>query len=334
MKRYCIVLLAALLLICGGCTTQKNVTPVWQKSHFQTAFKTRTIQLIAPASGADLAKVKKLRTLQNLNIESPTNLTSDSIVFHANSDEARFALLKKALYDDSKDTVVWSLRGGYGSARIIDKLKKLPKPKHKKLVIGYSDITALHLFLSQHWQWQTIHGSGLLEILNPGKDPKNFEKIADIVDKRINTAEINQLKPLNDQALKSKKITGRLTGGNLSLIQTSIGTSWQIKAANKILFLEDVGEKGYKIDRALHHLKQRGLLKNVKAIVFGEFADSRDSYVNLALERFAAEINIPVFKSNQFGHGRKNYPLVYNAKTTIVPSATAKDFSLLMQINV
>lgn len=123
------------------------------------------------------------------------------------------------------------------------------------------------------------------------------------------------------------------------MIQTSIGTAWQIQSAGKILFLEEVGEKGYAVDRTLNHLKQAGLLKNVRAIIFGQFLAPRDEkevvaseYISLALERFAKETSIPVFKNEQFGHGSINYPIIYNAKSDIIPNETPQEFSWIMHL--
>lgn len=286
--------------------------------------------MVAPASASGEAKIQQLCSLQNLNIEVPPNTFKEAIIFHSNTDKERFRFLKNSLYDTSKNTIVWTYRGGEGSARLIPFLKNLPKPNQEKIFIGYSDITALHLFLSQNWHWKTLHGAFLCELLNPKKDPKNFQKIADFITKKTPVLNIKNLHPLNSHAKNTKKISGLLTGGNLTMVETSIGTDWQMQAKNKIVFLEDVEEKGYQVDRALAHLKQAGLLKEVKAIVFGDFVEG-DEFVSLALERFGAETNIPVFKTNQFGHGKTNYPLLYNAHATLFLEKDQCDFALEMR---
>jgi muramoyltetrapeptide carboxypeptidase len=251
----------------------------------------------------------------------PEELFTDQTPFHSSSDENRLAKLKKALQNDEPDTILWSLRGGYGVARLLPELQKIPKPTQEKILIGYSDLTALHLFLAQNWGWKTIHGPMIADLLNPQKSPENFLKITDIIAKKRDqnipiVAEIPHLVPLNEQAKITTSIEGLLTGGNLTIVQTSIGTDWEIKAKNKILFLEDDGERGYRIDRALNHLKQAGLLKCLKAIVFGDFTDS-DEFMEFALQRFANENDVPMYKSNEFGHGKKNSPLIYNAPSVI-----------------
>lgn len=313
-----------MLLLCTGCSMEKEknqpMNPVLLDPAFQQAFTNRKILLIAPASGIEPEKIQAIRTQTQLDIEVPNDIMVKAVPYHAQTDEQRFKFLKKALFTQSKKTILWTLRGGYGTARLIDKLENLPIPKQQKIFIGSSDITALHLFLSQRWGWHTIHGSGLSELTNVQKDPQNLLRIADIVAKRSTQAQINDLMPYNALAESTPKITGRLTGGNLSIIQTSLGTRWQIKTAGKIIFIEDVKEKGYKIDRALNHLRQAGIFAKAKAIVFGDFFDPADEHVDFALKRFASEVNIPVFKTNQFGHGKMNYPLIYNSKSEIVDS--------------
>lgn len=294
----------------------------------------KTIKLIAPASGTDPNIIEQLRKLGHLHIDIPHNILAENSAFHANSDEERLLQLKHVLYDSSNNTIIWALRGGYGSARLLEQLQQSKKPEIEKIFIGFSDITALHLFLSQQWQWKTIHGAGLAKILDPNQDPENFQRIEAIISKREKNLVLDPLLPLNTAALNTPKIAGRITGGNLSIIQTSIGTSWQIQTADKILFLEDVGEKGYKIDRTLNHIKQTGLFNGVKAIVFGQFTDSLDtSEAPVAIERFANDTDIPVFKNEQFGHGNINYPIVYNADSEIRLNKNKGNFTWTMHLD-
>lgn len=289
---------------------------VVEDPEFQQMLQTHTIHLISPGSGLNPVKIPKLQSLPFLKLLLADNLITDTIPYHSNTDEERFKMLKEALYDPN-NSIVWTLRGGYGSARLIDYLRKLPPPKKEKLFIAFSDNTALHLYLSQIWGWKTIHGAGLAALLNPKLDPENFLRLGKIISGQSKNFTIN-LQPLNEAAKRiAQKISGKLTGGNIAIIQTSIGTDWQIQTENKIVFLEEVNEKGYQVDRMLHHLKEVGIFKNVKAIVLGDFIDMRDEWVDFAIQRFAAETNIPVYKTDEFGHGTKNYPLIYNSNAEI-----------------
>ncbi|MBA2648501.1 MAG: LD-carboxypeptidase [Legionella sp.] len=299
---------------------------------FQEPFKPYIIQVVAPASGTHQDKMAQLYSLKQLPLLFNLATFNGDISYHSNSDDMRFDKLKEALFDSSDNTIIWALRGGYGCARLIDKLNHLPKPTRKKLFIGFSDITALHLFFSQKWQWPCIHGAGLAQLLDSDLDPKNFLKIADILSQKSSEAIIDDLSPLNQAALNATAIKGTLTGGNLTLVGNSIGTSWEIQTKDKILFLEEINVKGYAIDRSLFHLHQAGIIKGVSAIVLGEFLNKENEQdIHIALGRFANELPIPVFKTNQFGHGEKNYPLIYNALSEIKINPDSNQYALFMK---
>lgn len=331
-----LVIIAAAILL-SACTSKPTENATVHDPAFVQALANKRIVVIAPASAVEPEELERLKALKQFNIVIPDNLQDISNVYHAHNDKQRLAFLKEALTSSSKNDIIWALRGGYGSARLIAELKKIPKPKQEKLLIGYSDITALHLFLSQDWGWKTIQGPVLNEFLNPRRDPENLKRLGQLISGQVKTTELTDLIPLNAaaQAVHSKPITGKLTGGNITLVLSSIGTTWQIQTAGKILFLEDHKVEGYKLDRELHHLKEAGLLKNVKAIILGDLKPRENTglpdKIEYAVNRFANETKIPVFKSEQFGHGPVNYPMVYNAESTIAKANT--HFSLTMKVN-
>ena len=124
--------------------------------------------------------------------------------------------------------------------------------------------------MTQEWGWKTIHVNGIVKRLNQDKRRTNFTKIEEIVSGTVKSVTIKGLLAINSRAsLPELPIKGALTRGNLTIVETSIGTEWQIKTSTKILFLEDVRIKPYQLDRALTHLRQAGLLVEVKAIIFG-----------------------------------------------------------------
>ncbi len=228
--------------------------------------------------------------------------------FHSNEDEVRLKLLKKALMaKDSK--AVWCLRGGYGANRLLPELWKMKAAPKAKMLIGYSDITSLLVFLKQKWKWNCFHGP-LLETLTSGRLPMSQVEECRRVVFGENLEMQFDLKPMNAKAKKLKKLQAPLIGGNLVVLESALGTPYQAKYAGQILVLEEVGERGYRVDRMLEHLKQSGALKGCKALVFGEFlfGDERDgkNYVSFALERFAAENLLPCFSGLEMGHGEKN----------------------------
>lgn len=238
-------------------------------------------------------------------------------LFFANSDKARFIHLRDALLaKDSK--AIWCLRGGYGCARLLPELNKIKTPKNCKAVIGFSDITALHIFLNQKWKWNTIHGTVLGRLPERKIDKESERKTTSLVLGKNKTQEFT-LTPLNK--CEGKPIKSSVSGGNLTIVQNSIGTDWQLDAKNKIILLEEVDEKPYQIDRSLNHIMQSGILKKASAIIFGDFNTTEfkmdEGEKEEVLRRFAVKINIPVLKIPGVGHTEKNYPVPLGTKSTL-----------------
>ncbi len=207
---------------------------------------------------------------------------------------------------------IWAIRGGYGAAKLIPALESIDPPKQAKLLLGFSDITALHLFLENKWHWSSMHSAVINQII---RNPKLLEELKPIIFGEQTSINYYQLTPLNDSALKTQIIDASITGGNLSIVQTSLATSWQIDATDKIIFLEDVDEQGYRIDRMLNQLLQAGIFKSAKAIIFGEFTpprmpEGKPDLCALALKNFAQILNIPVLSLPIIGHNiNHNSPL-------------------------
>lgn len=281
------------LLFINGCAAQE----------LQIELPDKKIEVVAPGSDCSREFLKSL----------PVKFKG-----YYENDKKRAESVKNALLN-SENEVVWALRGGFGTANVVEILyedqefiKSIKKRKSYPIVIGYSDITALHLFLSQEFGWKTIHGPVFKEI----KEKQGSFKATNEILNGVKEIKFVGLEPINDLARNSEVITGKLTGGNLSIIQTSIGTSWQIDAKDKILFLEDCHEKPYQIARVLNHLKAAGILDGVKAIIIGNLCDS-SNYMSDTIKDFAQTVAIPIYSLDVFGHGVYNYPMVYNGDATI-----------------
>ncbi len=271
--------------------------------------------MVAPSSGIAAAKLNALeQQLAAFNVVIPKPLLTDECLFHSSSDNQRFDQLVVALYDSTPNSIIWALRGGYGCARLLERLRMLAPPPQPKLFIGFSDNTALHLFLAQQWQWRTVHAAGLAQLVDTEpRDPANFTRLAELLSGERSQQTLTELRPMNGSAARLCSVSGVMQGGNLTIVESSIGTFWQAKTAGSILFLEDTGEKGYRIDRSLQHLQQAGLLRDVQAVLLGDFLGPDTSGIAYALQRFANENVIPVFQTDQFGHGERNYPILYGA---------------------
>lgn len=234
---------------------------------------------------------------------------------HANSDDKRFGFLREALAaEDSK--IIWCLRGGYGSNRLLPLLDKIKKPRRQKLLVGISDITSLHVYFEQKWGWPTLHAS-LLDRMGGGKLPAKIEKeTMDLLFGETEVVDFNKLKPMNKSALNSRTIRAQVVGGNLIVLQSTLGTPYQLNTEGKILFIEDLGERGYRVDRALEHFQQAGLFKKCRALIIGEFLGGHESDGRalwpLVFKDWAQRLNIPVFSGLEAGHGIIQRPVPLN----------------------
>jgi muramoyltetrapeptide carboxypeptidase len=274
------------------------------------------VDVVAPGSRCSEENLRKgVEFLRGLGLvpRVPRNLFGRDLLF-ANSDAVRFAQLRRALF--ARDSqAVWCVRGGYGAIRLVKPLLRLQPPQRQKLLIGYSDATTLHFLLNCHWNWPSLHGP-LLDRLGSGA--AGAQELAELEGVLFGTQRevvFSDLVPLNAAARASRRVTGRVFGGNLAVLQSLLGTKLQ-RSPRQILFLEDVGERGYKIDRMLNHLEQAGVLKALKAIVLGDFiggaeADGRHLAPQV-LEAFAREHSFPVVMGLNAGHGELQRPVFFN----------------------
>lgn len=306
--------------------TLKNEYQPWRPLR-----KGDVIDVVAPASPclkteAPISAIKEFLISWGLVPRIPDDILGPDLLC-ANSDTKRFEFLKDALLNN-ESSAIWCLRGGYGSMRLIPQLDNLQlKNLPSKLFIGMSDITVLHLFLQQHFRWATLLGPNVRLVTDKGVEEENIQELKTIMFGQRNSLSYN-VTPMNELAAKKQLLEAPITGGNLCLVQTSIGTSWQADARNKILFLEEVNERGYRVDRMLQQLEQAGILKGVVAILFGDFTDGKEpngtSLIEPVLKRFAESCDFPVLSCPGIGHGKFNrvLPLGSNAQLKLGEVAT------------
>jgi muramoyltetrapeptide carboxypeptidase len=282
------------------------------------------VDVVAPSYGRDIDLNSIAQVIRNMGFvpRIPDNMiVKGADLFCANTDEVRFEQLKQAIFaEDSK--IIWAFRGGYGAARLIPKLLELPCPAKPKIFIGHSDMTVFHIFFTQQYGWSTIHGRTISEFVARNTPPEEVENTLDILFARKPTTILKGLKPLNKAAKASQSIEAKIIGGCISLIQTSIGTDWQLNSAGKIVLLEDVDERGYRIDRMLEHIMQAKILKQARAIIVGDIICGKEAdgsqLCTDAIQRWAESINIPVISCPQVGHGDHNWPVPMNMTARLV----------------
>lgn len=183
-----------------------------------------------------------------------------------------------SFFDDDTIDGIFCIRGGYGSAALLDDLEYEMIAANPKAFVGYSDITAMHLAFQKKCSFVSFHGPVLLSAFT-GYTSEYFQRVLGSTE-RIglleNPKQMSGIrKSFPTRTISSGKTTGILTGGNLSLISSLMGTPYEIDTEGAVLFLEDVGEEPYRVDRMLQQLKSAGKLDKASGFVLGQFADAQ-----------------------------------------------------------
>ena len=255
----------------------------------------------------------------------------------AGTDDERAADLNTALTDPTIDAV-WCLRGGNGMNRIVDRVDFDGFAARPKPVIGYSDITALLLALTTRTGVVTFHGP-MARFAMPSFSSTHFNVVVGSTDVagrlgRLGTNP-NVLVPERGRIVTiiPGRATGRLVGGNLTLLQALIGTPYFPDLTGAILFLEDIGEDLYRIDRMLGHLRLAGALDELAGVAIGHFSRMRHATfeggfgLDEVLRNYFAPGNIPVAHGFPIGHVQEQWTLPIGVMAEL--DATEGELTLL-----
>lgn len=223
--------------------------------------------------------------------------------FFAGSISARCRALLDALSETKSRAVICS-RGGYGVNYVLEGLS-IPLSTPPKLLIGYSDITSLQLFLWKNLGWTTLYGPMVASSLDGGPGaPRGYDRPSFL--RAITEIEQGYTLTLAGHSLVSGVAEGVLLGGCLTLLGTSLGTPWEIDTRGSILVLEDRGMKPWQIDRALTHLRQAGKFQGVAGILLGDFpeceAPSGTDTAEDVAHRILSPLGVPVVWGAPIGH--------------------------------
>lgn len=245
----------------------------------------------------------------------------------AGTDEERCADLQNAM-DDPKISAIWCARGGYGTVRVLDKLNYTEFRKNPKWIIGYSDITALHNQVHNEG-FQSLHALmcvSLTKDLNDVKTAISTFKAALFGHPENYTLEASQYN-------REGETSGELIGGNLTMLHTMLGSDTSLDTTGKILFIEEIGEYKYHIDRMLQSMKRAGYFDNLNGLVVGDMSRMRKnttlwgtSVEQLILDALA-EYDFPITFNMPAGHEKDNRALVLGKTVDLKVKKTGSELS-------
>jgi muramoyltetrapeptide carboxypeptidase len=256
------------------------------------------VALVAPASAVpEAALLRALDFVRSLGLEAvvyPSCYFSNRDGYFAARDAQRAKDLSDA-FADPNIRGVWCIRGGYGCHRILPLLDKELFRRNPKWFGGYSDVTALHQFFSQECGLETYHCP--MPSTEPHADPFTVAWLKKALFGDL-FGELTFPEGQRPQTLVPGKATGRLCGGNLSLAAASLGTPWEIDTRGKILFLEDIHEKTYRVDSMLTQLRNAGKFRDCTGILLGAWTDCQPEYPEktLLLPEIFEQLIVPAGK--------------------------------------
>ncbi len=278
------------------------------------------IGMVSPAGFMPFERMETcMNTLQDwgytVRLGATTNSQSEN--YFSGTDEERLNDLQQML-DDREVRAVLCARGGYGLSRIIDTLNFKKFRKHPKWIVGFSDITVLHSHIYTRYGVASLHAPMAAAFNEDGFDSPYIQSLKDALEGMPASYEC-AVHEFN----KPGEAKGELVGGNLTLLTHLIGTASDLKTKNKILFIEDIGEYLYNIDRMLLQLKRSGKLDKLAGLVIGGFSDMKDTErpfgkrIQEIIYDQVKEYHFPMCFNFPVSHDKENYALKIGAKYSL-----------------
>lgn len=290
-----------------------------------------TVALIAPASQLAAANQPLLpqavALLQSWGLKVRVDVDASNHFYLAGSDASRAASLKAAL-EDPEVRGIFCTRGGYGSPRLLPSLSDVHAADAGagKLFVGCSDLTALHLAFGQQWPAiRRLHGPELVTpnlLADTPEAAGNRQALHQALfnpDWQLDLGPEHGVEVLAAGPTADQAVTGKLEGGCLTLLCALMGTPWQIQPQGKVLFLEDVAEAPYRVDRMLTQLRLAGVFDQAKALVFGAMFRCTDNYNDLraVILDCLQGLDLPIYFGIPSGHGPINLCLPLGATVSV-----------------
>ena len=269
-----------------------------------------TIGVVCPAGYMAMERVQQcLQILQawGFKVRVGKTVGGNSTNYFSGTDKERLTDFQEMLDDDEVKAVLCA-RGGYGIGRIIEQIKFKKFAKRPKWIIGFSDVTVLHAHIYSNYKIATLHAP-MAGAFNEGEN----EFVLSLRSALTGTSAKYEVKP--HEFNKIGMASGELVGGNLALLTHICGTSSDIKTKNRILFLEDVGEYLYNVDRMLYQLKRNGKFDKLSGVIIGGFTENKDTdrpfgkTVFEIIHEIFQEFDYPICFGFPVSHGIENYAL-------------------------
>jgi len=275
-----------------------------------------TVAITCPAKKLphDITDAVKLLKSWGLNVVLGETVNASWHQF-AGTDELRTADMQQFL-NDPEIKAIFAARGGYGTIRIIDDLDFTIFKKHPKWIIGFSDITVLHSHIQALYKIESLHAQMPLTI--PDGTKPSLESL-----RKALFNEPLDYKYTSDIKNRNGESTGILIGGNLTLMVMLSGSVSEQDYTDKILFLEDVGEYLYSLDRMMWNLKRSGKLTNLKGLIVGSFTEMKDNDIPFGqsaeqiIMSHVSEYDFPVCFNFPAGHISDNRALIFGRKVSM-----------------
>lgn len=284
------------------------------------------IGIIAPAGPvADVSRIERgVRYLERLGYTALVGRhAARTHGYLAGTDAQRLEDLH-AMFRDPRVRMIMALRGGYGSTRLLSAVDYGMIARNPKILAGFSDLTALQLALWTMCRLVTIHGPMLASDFSGRTDASTEEHFWRLVTTPSVPERIARGRTARAEVHTGGRATGRLLGGNLSLIVSLVGTPFQPAFKGSILFFEEVGEEPYRVDRMLTHLRDAGVFRRLHGLVAGQFTDCSPKdrrRPSLTLRQVLAETaehaGVPFLSGLPFGHVRRKVSLPIGVRAAV-----------------
>ena len=273
------------------------------------------VRVIAPAGPFDPDRFQRgLEVLrQRLGLEPRLRQDIGAAAGYLAGDDARRLAEWNEAVADREARAIWCARGGYGAMRLLPGIDPAPLLAHPRWLVGFSDVTALHLALNQAGL-ATMHGP--LVVTLPQLPPEAMDHLEALLFGRAAPGAALA----GTATIRPGRATGPLLGGTLSLLAHLCGTPWQPRLAGAILFLEDVSEKPYQLDRYLTQLRLAGALDGLAGVALGQFTDGGEPGQSAAeaMRSLVGSLGVPAIEGLSAGHEPANLALPLGPLATLV----------------